>query len=169
VRGTLLVVIAVAALAAAGARAAAPVVVKATLAGTCTLDNTLDSNGVVTRSTLSCRATGTCTCGGAATRLLYQAAAVSPGNGEPGREQGTLTATGAHGSVALSLVGTRTALGLSKGTWALRKASGMAGAGLEKRGAYTTETTELEPISGTTSTTVRISAAIGCWACQPQG
>jgi hypothetical protein len=164
-----LVVAAVAALAAAGARAAAPVAVKATLSGTCALDNTLDSNGVVTRSTLTCSAKGACACGGAATRLLYQAVAVSPGNGQPGREQGTLTATGAHGSVTLSLVGTRTALGLSKGTWALGKVSGLAAAGLERRGAYTTETTELDPIPGTTSTTVRISAAIGCWACQPQG
>jgi hypothetical protein len=71
--------------------------------------------------------------------------------------------------VTLSLLGTRTALGLSNGSWALGEVSGFAGVELARRGAYTTQTTDLSPISGTTSTTVRISAAIGCWACQPQG
>ena len=153
----------------AGAAGAATPPVKATLSGTCTVANTLDHNGVVTRSTLTCKASGACACEGA-TRLAYQSATVSPGNGAAGREKGTLTASGPRGVVTLALVGTRTGVGLSTGSWTLGPVSGAAAAAsLARRGSYETETTTLKPILGTTSSTVRISAAIGCWSCQPRG
>jgi hypothetical protein len=36
-----------------------------------------------------------------------------------------------------------------------------------RAGTYTTQTTTVTSITGTTETTVRISGAIGCWACAP--
>jgi hypothetical protein len=160
-----------AAVAAGSAAAATQVAVKVTLTGMCVSQNVDDHNGVVTSSTLTCQARAACSCQGA-TRLVYETATVSPGNGASGKEKGTLVATGPHGSVTLSLVGVRATTGpgvaMSKGTWTLGNVSGVARSGLASRGAYTTQTTSLTSVTGTTQTTVRISASIGCWACAPQ-
>jgi hypothetical protein len=152
---------------ACGAQAAPPRVVDVTLKGTCTAKNTDDVNGVVISSTLTCLAKGPCVCEGAS-ELLYSSATVSPGNGSLGHEKGTLVASGAHSTVTLSLLGTRTGVGLSKGDWTLGAVSGRTSTGLEKRGVYSSQTTELVAILGTTGWTVRISAAIGCWTCAPE-
>jgi len=148
------------------AQAATPRVVNVTLKGTCTAKNTDDANGVVKSSTLTCMATGACNCQGA-THLAYQSATISPGNGSPGHEKGTLTAKGTHGAVTLSLLGTRSGNGLSKGVWTLGAVSGTGTTELEKRGVYTSQTTNLSAILGTMGWTVRIAAAIGCWNCAP--
>jgi hypothetical protein len=139
----------------------------ATLSGTCTVATTLDANGAVTASLVSCAARGSCTCAGP-TSLVYRTATASPGNGAPGRERGTLTAAGPHGSVTLDLTGTRTGVGASQGSWRLDRASGFTGVSLVTHGVYRSQTTDLHPITGTRSTTVRITASIGCWDCRAQ-
>lgn len=140
---------------------------EATLRGTCTVATTLDANGVVTRSLLTCAARGSCACAGPTT-LVYHTATTSPGNGAPGRELGTLTASGSLGSVTLDLAGTRTGAGGSEGSWTLARAAGFAGLALVSHGAYRSQTTDLNPLPGTRSTSVRITASIGCWDCQAQ-
>ncbi len=139
-----------------------------TLKGTCTAQNNDDANGVVKSSTLTCLATGTCSCQGAS-QLGYQSITISPGNGSPGKEKATLTAKGPHGTVTLSLIGTRTGTGLSKGAWKLGAVSGAGASALVKQGLYTSQTTDLTAILGTMGWTVRIAAAVGCWACAPAG
>jgi hypothetical protein len=151
-----------------GAGASGTPMRQAALKGTCTVATTLDADGVVIRGTLTCEAKGACICAGP-TQLAYETATTSPGNGAPGREQGTLSASGAEGSVTLSLWGTRTGGGQSRGTWTLTRASGFSGVALTKRGTYTSQTTDLTSIPGTRTTTVEIAASIGCWDCQARG
>lgn len=147
----------VASIAACGANAAAPPPpVKVVFKGTCSAKLTDDVNGVVRRSTLTCNAKAQCACQGA-TQLVYQTATVSAGNGGPGRERGTIVASGPHGSVTLELLGTRSGLGASSGTWTLGK----------RQGSYTSQTTDVNAIIGELAWTVHISAVIGCWACAP--
>jgi hypothetical protein len=161
------------ALGSAAGAAAGSGTVNATLSGTCLLKTKLDTNGVVTSSTITCEARGACACDGA-TRLVYQDTASAPGNGAPGHMKGTLTATGPGSSVTLALVGTGTSggldtgsVGLVKGAWSLGKVTGLVLSRLVRGGSYTTKTTTLNPITGTTSYTVRVAAAIGCWNCSP--
>jgi hypothetical protein len=167
VRGIPLTLVAVATLGfSPGGASAAPL--RATLKGVCTVATTLDHNGVVTSSTLTCTAKGSCACPGP-TRLLYQTATVSPGNGAPGREQGTLSASGALGSVTLALTGMRSGVGRSAGVWSLAKSSGFRGVALTRRGSYVSQTTDLNAILGTRSTSVTIAASLACWDCGPAG
>jgi hypothetical protein len=136
--------------------------VKTTLKGTCTLKTSLDANGAVTSSTLTCDANGR----SGSTRLTYATMTVAPGNGAPGRETGTLTARGALSSVTLDLAGTRS-VGTSNGHWTLGAAKGETPAALEKHGVYASQTTDLAAVAGTTSTTVKIVATFACWLCGP--
>jgi hypothetical protein len=173
VRGAILTLLACVALGACSAAAGSTqLVVKVTLSGTCASKNTDDGNGVVISSTLTCQAKGSCSSCAGATRLVYETATVSPGNGAAGKQHGTLTATGPHNSVTLALLGTSATnmagIAIGKGTWTLGHVSGTSRATLVHTGTYTTQTTTGASITGTTETTVRISGAIGCWACAPQ-
>jgi hypothetical protein len=173
VRGAILALLLCVALGACSAAAGSTqLAVKVTLSGTCASKNTDDHNGVVISSTLTCQAKGDCNTCAAATRLVYETTTVSPGNGAPGKLRGTITATGRHDSVTLALLGTSATnmagIALGKGTWTLGHLSGVSRASLVRGGTYTTETTTVTSIPGTTETTVRISAAIGCWTCAPQ-
>ena len=146
-----------ASIAACGANAAAPPSpVKVVFKGICSAKLTDDANGVVRLSTLTCNAKAACACQGA-TQLVYQTATVSAGNGSPGRECGTIVASGPHGSVTLALLGTRSGLGVSSGTWTVGK----------RQGSYASQTTDVSAILGELAWTVHISAVIGCWACAP--
>jgi hypothetical protein len=144
------------------AAAAAPV--KATLTGSCTTTNLLNGNGVLTRTTETCDASGACSCP-AGTQLTYHVVTMSPGTGVKGHEKGSLRASGPAGSAIISLVGSRTADGTSNGSWALGSHSGFAGSHLRTRGGYETTTKSLARNSAGLTAPVRISATIACWNC----
>lgn len=143
---------------------AATVPVKATLNGTCVIDNVLNSNGVLSKSIETCDATGKCKCP-AATTLTYHAVSSSPGTGVKAHEKGNLVASGTSGSATISLIGTRTSDGVSNGSWALTKHSGFAGVHLRTRGGYEIKTARLGTESTALTFPIRVSATIACWAC----
>jgi hypothetical protein len=146
------------------AAVAGGVAVKVTLTGTCVQTNKLDGNGVLVSSTVTCDATGTCKCL-AGTTLAYHVVSRSPGTGADGREQGRLTATSAEGTVRLSLLGVRTAAGVSTGKWTLGRTTGFHGLRFRSKGSYTmTARTTSNPATAS-ATSVRISATVGCWQC----
>jgi hypothetical protein len=147
---------------AAAAAAATPV--KATLIGTCVITNVLNTNGVLSKSIETCDAAGKCNCP-AGTTLTYHAVASSPGTGVKAHEKGNLIAAGPGGSATISLVGTRTADGVSNGSWLIGKHSGFAGVHLRTRGGYETRTKDLSKSSIAMSFPVRVSATIACWVC----
>jgi len=156
------------ALAPAAAAATPAPTVKATLNGTCVLQNVLNGNGVLAKSILTCDGSGTCRCPAAGTKLTYHARSSSPGTGVPAHENGHFSAAGPDGSVTVDLVGSRTSDGLSKGSWTLGKVSGYKGVRLHQRGTYATTARSLTHDTLATTFAVRISATIACWACAGQ-
>ncbi len=106
------------ALALAAAASAGGQTVRTVMRGTCTQANRLDANGALLSLTLTCTASAACACEGS-TKLAYSSEAHLRGNGAPGRESGSLVASGPTGSVTLLFSGTRTALGQGSGTWTL--------------------------------------------------
>jgi hypothetical protein len=134
-----------------------------TLKGTCTATDKLDANGVIVSSTLACKTSGTCSCAGT-TRLVLSSTWKSPGNGGPGPERGTLTATAKKTTVTLKLTGSRDGSGDSHGKWVLVKAAGAKKSSFRRTGTYTAKTRTIGSDLGP-RTTVRISAHIGCWNC----
>ena len=138
--------------------------VTANLTGQCVEVDKLDSLGVLKSFTLTCKATGPCKCQGA-TKLSYTSVSVLSGTGAPGHEKGTLVASGPAGSATLSFKGTRTALGVSTGTWLLGKTTGLPGAKFTRHGSYTTSTKTLSTATGTQQSAVKIAATFGCWNC----
>jgi hypothetical protein len=139
--------------------------VTANLTGQCLEVDTLDKLGVLKSFILTCKATGPCKCQGA-TKLSYTSVSRLSGTGASGRETGTLVASGPAGSSAtLNFKGTRTALGVSTGTWTLGKTTGMTGAKLTRHGAYTTNTKTISSVTGTQQTSIKLAASFGCWNC----
>ena len=126
--------------------------------------NRLDANGALLSLTLTCAASAACSCEGS-TKLAYRSEAHLRGNGAPGRESGSLVASGPTGSVTLLFAGTRTALGQGSGTWTLGKVAGFHGVRLATRGSYTTQTKTLKSVTGTLNTVVSVTASYGCWNC----
>ena len=120
--------------------------------------------GPVLSLTLTCTASAACTCEGS-TKLAYRSEAHLPGNGAPGRESGSLVASGPTGSVTLIFNGTRTALGQGSGTWTLGQVTGFHGVRLATRGSYTTQTKTLQSVTGTMNTVVSVTGSYGCWNC----
>jgi hypothetical protein len=152
------------ALVASATAAAGGKTVSSTLMGKCSAANKLDHNGALLSTTIVCKATANCKCGGA-TKLVYTTTAAEPGNGANGRESGTFVASGPQGTVTLNFKGTHTALGDGKGTWTLGPVKGLTGVQLTKRGTYAVSTKTVSQIVGTEDTIVRISATLGCWVC----
>jgi|SRR5579871_1567994 len=138
--------------------------VTANLTGQCVEVDKLDSLGVLKSFTLTCKATGPCKCQGT-TKLSYTSISVLSGTGAPGREKGTLLASGPAGSATLSFKGTRTALGVSTGTWTLGKTTGLPGVKFTRHGSYTTNTKTISTVTGTQQSSVKIAATFGCWNC----
>ena len=97
-------------------------------------------------------------------RLPHGVAAL-PGTGAPGRESGSLVASGPAGSVTLLFRGARTALGQGSGTWTLGTVTGLAGAKLVAHGTYSTQTNTLHAVAGTMNTVVSVDSTYGCWNC----
>lgn len=152
------------ALALAAAASAGGQTVRTVMRGTCTQANRLDANGALLSLTLTCTASAACTCEGS-TKLAYRSEAHLRGNGAPGRESGSLVASGPTGSVTLLFIGTRTALGQGSGTWTLGQVTGFHGVRLATRGSYTTQTKTLQSVTGTMNTVVSVTGSYGCWNC----
>jgi hypothetical protein len=164
VRGTLANgVLAVVLVLATGATAGGNTV-RATLSGKCTETDTLDSNGALKSASIACTASASCACAGS-TQLAYAVTAVEPGNGDPGREAGTLTASGPAGTLSFRLSGTHSAVGGGSGTWRLVKAAGYKGVQLTKAGTYTTTNQRVRQIPQSMTTIVKIAASLSCWRC----
>ena len=138
--------------------------VAASLTGQCVEVDKLDSLGVLKSFTLTCEATGPCKCR-QATKLSYRSVSVLSGTGAPGHERGTLLASGPAGSVTLDFKGTRTALGVSTGTWTVGKTTGLADVKLTRHGSYTTSTKTISTVTGTEQSSIKIAATFGCWDC----
>jgi hypothetical protein len=138
--------------------------VTANLTGQCVEVDKLDSLGVLKSFTLTCKATGPCKCEGT-TKLSYTSVSVLSGTGAAGHEKGTLVASGPAGSATLSFKGTRTALGVSTGTWTLAKTTGLPGVKFTRHGSYATNTNTLSSVTGTQQTSIKIAASFGCWNC----
>jgi hypothetical protein len=138
--------------------------VRASLGGRCTETDTFDSNGALKSASVACTASASCACPGS-TRLAYSVTAVEPGTGAPGRESGTLTATGTAGTLTFRLSGKHSAIGGGTGTWTLVKSIGYQSVHLTRSGTYTTITTKLKQIPQTKTTTVKIAANLSCWQC----
>jgi hypothetical protein len=164
VKQVLLLLSLIAALVLAVSASADTKTVTANLTGQCLEVDKLDSLGVLKSFTLTCKATGPCKCEGA-TKLTYTSVSVLSGTGAPGREKGTLVASGPAGSATLNFKGTRTALGVSTGTWTLGKTIGLPGAKLTRRGAYTTTTKTISTVTGTQQSFIKVAASFGCWNC----
>ena len=89
------------------------------MTGTCHEVKHLDPLGALKSLSYTCTARNL--------TFVYKAKAAEPGTGAPGHEVGTLVASGPEGTVTLKLKGTRTADGISKGTWLLGKVTGYKG------------------------------------------
>ncbi len=146
-----------AALVAAGVASAAGTPVHAVLTGKCVEVKNLDALGALKSLSYTCTARSS--------KFAYNAKAAEPGTGASGHETGTLVATGPAGSVTLEFKGTRTADGVSSGTWLLGKVTGYKGVRLTRHGSYQTSTKTLSTTLGTLDSVVRITATIGCWSC----
>lgn len=131
--------------------------VRATMTGGCHEVKHLDPLGVLKSLSYICTARNL--------TFVYKAQAAEPGTGAPGHEVGTLVASGPEGTVTLKLEGTRTALGISKGTWRLGKVTGYKGVRLTRHGTYSSTTTTLSTTTGTFVSSVKVVALIGCWRC----
>ena len=138
--------------------------VRATLSGKCTETDTFDSNGALKSASIACTALARCACAGS-TQLAYAVTAVEPGTGAPGREAGTLTATGPAGTLTFHLSGKHSAVGAGTGTWTLVKTVGYKGIRLSRAGTYATTTQRLKQIPQSMTTTVRIATSLSCWQC----
>ena len=138
--------------------------VQATLNGRCTETDTLDSNGALKSASIACTAAASCACAGS-TQLAYSVTAVEPGTGAPGRESGTLTATGPTGILTFHLKGKHSAIGGGSGTWQLVKTVGYTGVQLSRAGTYTTTTQRLRQVPQSMTTIVRIATTMSCWRC----
>ncbi len=141
--------------AAAGHAAGTPV--RATMTGDCKEVKHLDPLGALKSLSYTCTAKNA--------TFVYNAKAAEPGTGASGHEAGTLVASGPEGSVTLSFKGTRTADGISKGTWLMGKVTGYKGVRLTRHGTYSSTTTTLSTTVGTLDSSVKVSAVIGCWRC----
>jgi hypothetical protein len=138
--------------------------VRATLGGKCTETDTLDTNGALKSASITCIATASCACAGS-TQLAYSVTAVEPGTGAPGRESGTLTATGPPGTLTFRLSGKHTAVGGGSGMWQLVKIVGYKDVQLSRTGTYSTTTQRLKQIPQSMTTLVRIATNLSCWRC----
>jgi hypothetical protein len=141
----------------AGAVQAAGTPVRATMTGGCHEVKHLDPVGALKSLSYTCTARNR--------TFVYRADAAEPGTGASGHEVGTLVASGPEGTVTLKLKGTRTADGISKGTWLLGKVTGYKGVHLTRRGTYSSTTTTLSTTTGTLDSSVKVVALIGCWHC----
>ena len=148
----------------AGAASAGGQTVRTVMRGTCTQTNELDANGALLSLTLTCTASSACTCEGS-TKLAYVTKATLRGNRAPGKESGTLVASGPTGSVTLLFQGTRTALSQGSGTWTLGKVTGFHGSSSTSHGTYRTQAKTLQSVTGTMNTLVSITATYACWDC----
>jgi hypothetical protein len=148
---------------AAGATAGGKTV-QASLSGRCTETDTLDSNGALKSASILCTGSGRCACQGA-TALAYSVKAVEPGTGAPGRERGTITATGPNGTLTFQLSGKHSALGAGTGTWTLAKAVGYKGVHLSTAGTYSTTVQRLKQVPQSMITIVKIETNLSCWQC----
>jgi hypothetical protein len=164
VRGTLAIGMLVAGLVLAAGATAGGQTVRATLSGKCTETDTFDSNGALKSASIACAAATSCACAGS-TQLTYTVTAVEPGNGAPGRERGTLTATGPAGTLTFLLKGKHAAIGSGTGTWQLVKTLGYKGVQLSRAGTYTATTETLRQIPQSMPTIVKIAASLSCWRC----
>jgi hypothetical protein len=164
VKQVVLVLGLLAALALAVSASADTKTVNASLTGQCVEVDTLDKLGVLKSFVLTCKATGPCKCQGT-TKLNYTSVSKLSGTGASGREHGTLVASGPAGSVTLGFKGTRTALGVSTGTWTLLKKTGLPGVKLTTHGSYTTTTKTISSVTGTQQTSIKLAASFGCWNC----
>jgi hypothetical protein len=164
VKQVLLAFTLVAALVLAVTASAGTKTVTANLTGQCNEVDTLDSLGVLKYFVLTCNAVGPCKCQGA-TKLSFASRARLSGTGASGRETGTLVASGPAGSATLMLKGTRTALGVSTGTWTLGKTKGFAGVKLTTHGAYTIKSKTTQTVTGTQHSMIKVTASVGCWNC----
>ena len=138
--------------------------VQATLSGRCTETDTLDSNGALKSASVVCKGSGKCACEGS-TGLAYSVTAIEPGTGAPGKEHGTITATGPTGTLSFQLSGEHSAIGGGTGTWKLVKTVGYKGVQLSRTGTYTTTTERLKQIPQSMITTVKIATNLTCWQC----
>jgi hypothetical protein len=159
------------ALVAAGGASAEGKTVQVTLAGKCTEVDTLDKNGALKYATNTCITSARCKCAGS-TRLDFTTVERESGTGAPGRETGTLVASGPLGTVTLLLKGTQQAMmakGVSviqeTGLWAMGKVTGYPGVQLTKRGTYKAIITTNSTITGSKVSLVHIAATFGCWRC----
>jgi hypothetical protein len=158
----LLVLCAAGALLAAGSGGASEKMLQLTLNGRCSATDELDRNGALVATRVTCSATGTCRCSGT-TKLTYRTASKEPGNGNAGRESGSIVASSPSGTVTLAFKGSRTATGEAKGTWTLGKIKGFAGTKLTRRGTYSVVTKTLSSVVGTKDTLVRLTATLSPW------
>ena len=160
----LLTVVAGIALAVSASSSAGNSIVHATLLGTCTTTNRVDSNAVVLSSVVTCTMKAYCACNGQKFQLSYNSSWKSAGNGGPGHEKGQLVARNASATVTLWLSGRREGDGTSSGTWILGKVTGLPKQDFQSHGTYTSLT---EPNGSEFQPTVaaRVTAAIGCWSC----
>jgi hypothetical protein len=141
----------------AGGVHAAGTPVRASMAGDCHEVKYLDRLGVLKSLSYACTAKNA--------SFVYKAIAAEPGTGASGHEVGTLVASGPEGTVTLKLEGTRTAGGISKGTWLMGEVTGYKGVRLARHGTYSSTTTTLSTTIGTLDSSVEVVALIGCWRC----
>lgn len=141
----------------ASAALAAGTPVRATLTGQCLEVKHLDRLGALKSLSYTCTAKNA--------TYAYNAKAAEPGTGAAGHEFGTLVASGPDGSVTLTFKGTRTAQGVSQGTWLIGKVTGYKGVRLTRHGSYTSKTAVISTTAGTLESTVKITAVVGCWRC----
>jgi hypothetical protein len=159
------------ALAAVGGASAEGKTVQVTLTGKCTEVDTLDKNGALKYATNTCITSARCKCAGS-TRLDFQTVERESGTGAPGRETGTLVASGPLGKVTLILRGTQQALmqrGVpviqETGTWTRGPVTGYSGVQLATRGTYKAIITTNSTVTGSKVSLVHIAATFGCWRC----
>ncbi len=67
--------------------------------------------------------------------------------------------------MTLNFKGTRTADGVSKGTWLIGKVTGYKGVRLTRHGTYSSNTATLSTTLGTLDSAIKITAVVGCWRC----
>ena len=138
--------------------------VRATLNGTCNETDKLDQNGALKSASILCKGAGKCACQGSP-KLAYSVTAVEPGNGAPGTEHGTITATGPTGTLTFALSGKHSAIGGGTGTWKLIKTVGYKGVQLLRKGTYSSTIQTHKQIPQSMITTVRIATNLSCWQC----
>ncbi len=131
--------------------------VHATLTGRCLEVKHLDPLGALKSLSYTCTAKNA--------TFVYDVKAAEPGTGASGHEFGTLVASSPEGSVTLDFKGTRTAVGVSKGTWLIGKVTGYKGVRLTRHGTYSSTTAVLSTTVGTLDSSVKITAVVGCWRC----